>query len=138
MRSLGMFHANLFILLAIVTAGPVLSGCAAEDPDTEREEIIRNLVQAGYPVEDIEIFDGKVYVQDDAHVTLEASREMLETSGTEEQYRTTNLVGDSVTKICVNPTAKFNNKSKLSAGLDLAIENYNELGLRITFERGPT
>jgi hypothetical protein len=58
--------------------------------------------------------------------------------GTQEQYRTTNLVGTSVTKICVNPTSTFNSYSRLSQGLDAAIANYNGLGLRITFARGPT
>jgi hypothetical protein len=53
-----------------------------------------------------------------------------------EQYRTTNLVGTNVTKICVIPTSQFNSYSRLSAGLDLAIANYNSQGLRITFARG--
>jgi hypothetical protein len=116
-------------------------GCSADqqDPAAETQEIIDNLVQVGFPADDIMVADGLVYVGRDAHVTLEASREMLElaVSGPE-QYRTTNLVGTSVTKICVNPTSSFNSYSRLSAGLDLAIANYNALGLRITFARGPT
>jgi hypothetical protein len=63
---------------------------------------------------------------------------MLQVDGSAEQYRTNNLVGTGVTKICVNPTSGFNSYSQLSAGLDLAIANYNSLGLRITFARGPT
>jgi hypothetical protein len=112
-------------------------GCGAQDPAAEQQEIIDNLIQAGYPAQDIEIFDGKVYVQKDAHVTLQASREMLETTGTAEQYRTTNLVGSAVTTICVNPTSQFNSIAQLSQGLDLAIENYNQLNLRINLVRGP-
>jgi hypothetical protein len=62
---------------------------------------------------------------------------MLQGDGeTLEQYRTTNLVGTSVTKICIVPTSQFNSYSRLSEGLDLAIENYNSQGLRITFARG--
>jgi hypothetical protein len=113
-------------------------GCGAQDPAAERQEIIDNLIQAGYPAKDIEIFDGQVYVQKDGHVTLEASREMLGTTGSAEQYRTNNLVGTSVTKICINPTSTFNSYSRLSQGLDLAIANYNALGLRISFQRGGT
>ncbi|HEX2569513.1 MAG TPA: M57 family metalloprotease [Polyangia bacterium] len=112
-------------------------GCGAQDPAAEQQEIIDNLIQAGYPAKDIEIFDGKVYVQKDAHVTLQASREMLETTGTAEQYRTTNLVGSGVATICVNPTSQFNSYSNLSQGLDLALQNYNALNLRIKFVRGP-
>ncbi|HWO18421.1 MAG TPA: zinc-dependent metalloprotease [Kofleriaceae bacterium] len=103
------------------------------------EEIIDNLIQAGFPADDIMIVDGAVYVGRDAHVTLEASREMLE-SGDEsaEQYRTTNLVGISITKICINPTTSFNSVSMLSQALNAAIDNYNALGLRLAFARGPT
>ncbi|HEX5754661.1 MAG TPA: zinc-dependent metalloprotease [Archangium sp.] len=71
-------------------------------------------------------------------MTLEASRELLQPGeGSQEQYSTTNLVGASVTKICINPTAAFNSYARLSQGLDLAIQNDNALGLRIWFARGP-
>ncbi|HYO68468.1 MAG TPA: M57 family metalloprotease [Archangium sp.] len=42
------------------------------------------------------------------------------------------------TKSCVNPTSSCNSYSRLSAGLDTAIAHSNDLGLRITFARGPT
>jgi hypothetical protein len=120
----------------MVGCGALLSGCGF-DSHTENEEIISNLIQAGFPESDIMVSDGEVYVGRDARVTLEASQEMLQPGqGSLEQYRTTNLVGTSVTKICVVPTADFNSYSRLSAGLDLAIDNYNSLGLRLTFVRG--
>ncbi|MBZ4422479.1 zinc-dependent metalloprotease [Myxococcus sp. RHSTA-1-4] len=125
----------------VASCGALLSGCgpdAQNAPQAETEEIISNLVEAGFPADDIMVADGLVYVGRDAHVTLEASREMLQPAEVSaEQYRTTNLVGTSVTKICVNPTSQFNSYSRLSAGLDLAIENYNSMGLRLTFVRGP-
>jgi hypothetical protein len=115
-----------------------LVGCGV-DPEAENQEIVSNLIEAGFPADDIMIADGAVYVGRDAHVTLEASRELLQTpEESAEQYRTTNLVGTGVTKICVNPTSTFNSYPLLSQGLDLAIANYNERGLRITFARGPT
>jgi dual-action HEIGH metallo-peptidase len=125
-------------LVVVAICGALSFGCGG--PASENDEIVSNLVQAGFPSNDIMIVDGRVYVGRDAHVTLEASREMIQTvSGTsEEQYHTTNLVGTSVTKICVNPTSSFNSYAKLSTGLDMAIANYNALGLRITFARGPT
>jgi Dual-action HEIGH metallo-peptidase len=116
-------------------AGVALVGCGAE---LENEEIVSNLVEAGFPADDIMVVDGQVYVGRDAHVTLEASREMLQGAGSQEQYRTTNLVGTGVSKICVNPTTTFNSYSNLSAGLDAAISNYNARGLRLTFQRGGT
>ncbi|QAT84596.1 protease B [Corallococcus coralloides] len=119
--------------------GVSIAGCGG-DPEVENREIISNLIEAGFPANDIQVFDGNVYVGRDAHVTLEASRELLQPleEGSAEQYRTTNQVGTGVTKICVNPTAAFNSYSNLSQGLDLAIANYNEQGLRLTFARGPT
>jgi hypothetical protein len=120
-----------------VSCGALLVGCGG-DMQSENEEIISNLIQAGYQANDIRVVDGVVYAGNDAEVSLTASREMLQTEGSNEQYRTNNLVGTGVTKICVNPTSTFNSYSQLSAGLNLAIDNYNSQGLRITFARGPT
>jgi hypothetical protein len=115
-------------------------GCSTEpQPGSleERQEIVDNLVEAGFPVDDIMIADGLVYVGRDGHVTLEASREMIApVAAGQEQYRTNNLVGTGVSKICVVPTSQFNGYSNLSAGLDLAIDNYNSQNLRLTFVRG--
>ncbi len=121
----------------VASCGALLSGCGT-DIESENEEIVSNLLKAGYPMSEIAIHDGQVVAGGDAVVSLQASREMIETTGTEEQYRTSNLVGTGVTKICINPTSQFNSYSRLSQGLDLAIANYNALGLRITFARGPT
>ncbi|WP_375742068.1 zinc-dependent metalloprotease [Corallococcus interemptor] len=122
--------------VVVVSCGALLTACGGA-PQSENEEIVSNLVEAGFPANDIMVVDNAVYVGRDAHVSLEASREMLQADArTAEQYRTTNLVGTSVTKICVVPTSQFNSYSRLSEGLDLAIENYNSQGLRITFARG--
>jgi hypothetical protein len=119
-------------VLAVSVAASLL-GCGVE-PD-ENQEITDNLVEAGFPAEDIIIVDGLVYVGQDAHVTLEASREMLQpVDTTEEQYRTNNLVGSNVGRICIDPSSGFT--GDFSTGLDLAIENYNQLGLSYTLVRG--
>lgn len=125
---------------ALFAASALSAACGTQvEPMDENQEIIENLLQAGYPKRDIQIVEGSVFVGGDAHVSLQASREMIDVSqaSTKEQYRTNNLVGAAVSKICVNPTASFNSYSVLSAGLDLAIENYNQQGLRIRFARGP-
>ncbi|RKH18251.1 protease [Corallococcus praedator] len=122
----------------VVSCGVLLSGCGTDLP-SENEAIRSNLIEAGFPAEDIRVVDGAVYLGHDAQVSLEASQEMLQRDeGTAEHYRTTNLVGASVTRICINPTAAFNSYSRLSQGLDLAIQNYNSLGLRFTMTRGPS
>jgi hypothetical protein len=120
----------------MVSCGALLAGCGT-DPQAENEEIVSNLIAAGFPADDIMVVDGAVYVGRDAEVSLEASREMLQPGPQKlEQYRTSNLVSTSVTKICIVPTSQFNSYSRLSDGLDLAIENYNSQGLRLTFARG--
>jgi hypothetical protein len=122
--------------VVVASCGALLSGCGV-DQETENQEIVSNLIKAGFPKEDIQIFDGRVYTGLDTHVTYDASLELLQPGeGSSEQYRTSNLVGTSVTKICVVPSSQFNSYSRLSAGLDLAIENYNSQNLRLTFVRG--
>ena len=77
----------------VVSCGALLAGCGT-DLQAENEEITSNLIEAGFRADDIMVVDGAVYVGRDAHVTLEASREMLQGGeGSQEQYRTNNLVG---------------------------------------------
>jgi hypothetical protein len=121
----------------VVSCAVLMTGCGG-DAQGDVAEIQANLEQAGFPADDIMVVDGAVYVGRDAQVSLQASREMLEKGAdTAEQYRTTNLVSSGVTTICVNPTATFNSYSVLSAGLDLAIENYNQQNLSFRMVRGP-
>ena len=123
----------------VVSVGALLTGCGT-DVQVENEEIVSNLVEAGFPADTITVAEGSVYVGGDAHVSLAASREMLQPGeGSQEQYRTTNLVSTStVKKICINPTSTFNGQARLLQGLDMAIANYNALGLCFTMARGPT
>jgi hypothetical protein len=123
--------------VVVMSCGALLVGCGVDSQEDEGQEIVANLIAAGFPENDIQMFDGEYYVGMDGKVDLETSREMAQQPATtDEQYRTTNLVGSSVSKICVIPSSSFNSYSRLSAGLDLAIENYNKLGLRLTFVRG--
>jgi hypothetical protein len=125
--------------LFAVTCGVLAFGCGTgQTPAEERQEIIDNLVQAGFQADDITVTGGDVYLGGDAHVTLEASRELVEPAGPgPEHYRTANLVSGK-TLICLNPTTTFNSYARLSQGLDLAIGNYNALPLVFDFRRGPS
>jgi hypothetical protein len=127
--------------MAVAAACSVLAiGCGVDTSGgaDEVDEIVENLRQAGFPENDIMVLEGRVYVGRDAEVSLQASREMLDGGdSTEEQYRTFNLVGGpNPSRICVNGAA-FG--GALSAGLDLALANYNALfaaGLtRLVFTR---
>jgi hypothetical protein len=118
------------VVLAL-SCGALAFGCGTDPQagsEEENQEIIDNLVQAGFPRSEIQVFDGKVYTGLDAEVSLAASQEMLTSDlGTQEQYRTTNLVGTNITNICVNGAAYT---GRFSTALNNAIANYNGLGLR--------
>ena len=113
-------------------------GCASDSvPGSveEQQEIVGNLLQAGFPEDDILIADGLVHVGRDGVVSLAASREMLEVDdahGSDEQYRTSNLVGSGVGVICINGAAF---SGKFGDALNRAITNYNDLGLRFSMRR---
>ncbi|TMQ18686.1 MAG: hypothetical protein E6J90_19610 [Deltaproteobacteria bacterium] len=108
-------------------------GCA---PPDDTQEIIDNLVQAGFPRNDIMVVGGVVYVGRDAEVSLAASREMLGTGHTtKEQYRTTNLVSPALAKICIDGSSFT---GVFSTALDLAIQNYDEQPLGFAMARTPT
>ena len=125
-------------LVFAATCSAFAFGCGTAQPSDstdENQEIIDNLVQAGFPVDDIQIYDGKVFVGRDGEVSLQASREMLQVDASadgQEQYRTTNQVATSVTTICVNGSAFT---GKFSTALDAAIANYNGQPIRFRMRR---
>jgi hypothetical protein len=135
-----MQEKTMFTKTAVlaVSCGAFLFGCGADQPRSgaeETQEIIANLIQAGYPPNDIEVVDGVVYVQRDAAVSLQASREMLEvdrSAGDKEQYRTTNLVSTSLQTICVDGSKL---SGSFSTALDNAVSNYNALNLSFAMQR---
>lgn len=126
------------VLFAMLFGATTMLGCAVDAGQVdETAEIIANLVDAGFPREDIAVIEGRVYVGGDAHVTLEASREMLVTAPGPEQYRTSNVVSSALRTICVIPTPAFESQPRFGQALDLAIENFNALSLSFRFARGP-
>jgi hypothetical protein len=109
-------------------------GCT--EPPGETQEIIDNLVEAGFPANDIMVVNGVVYVGRDAEVSLASSREMIRAANTsKEQYRTTNTISASLTKICINGSTFT---GVFSTALDLAIQNYDEQPLTFAMARTPS
>src|SRR5262245_34042342 len=87
---------------ALAVGCTMMASACAEQPD-DSQEIIDNLIKAGFPRTDIMIVDGVVYVGRDAEVSLAASREMVRSDDVgKEQYRTTNLISTALTTICVD------------------------------------
>src|SRR5215470_13983882 len=111
-----------------VTFATSMFGCATGTNDTQ--EIVDNLIQAGFPADDIVVVDGLVFVGRDAQVSLEASREMLISDPGKEQYRTTNLVSLSLGTICVDGSRLT--KEPFNTALNNALANYNNQ--RLTFQ----
>lgn len=130
--------ASMFMrtILFPISCSALAIGCSAEsDPAEDTQEIIDNLHEAGFPADDIRVYEGAVYVGDDAEVTLDASREMLETDGSgEEQYRTTNLVSRNHRRICI----RSNFTGRFSQALNAAIDNFNNLTLTFNMFRNGT
>jgi hypothetical protein len=114
-----------------VTFSAWMLGCATGTDDTK--EIIDNLVQAGFPADDIRVVDGQVFVGSDAQVSLEASREMLISDSGQEQYRTNNLVAATVGTICVDGSRLT--KEPFNTALNNALANYNNLNLTFNMLR---
>ncbi|WPB80542.1 M57 family metalloprotease [Archangium violaceum] len=121
-------------IIALAVGGTLAFGCA--EPPTDSQEIVDNLLLAGFPADDIQVVGDAVYLGRDAEVSLAASREMLEAADiTQEQYRTTNILSTSVTKICVDGSGFI---GVFSTALELAIQNYDELPLTFSMARAPS
>jgi len=119
----------------VIGYGAMGMGCTAS-PRPETDEIIDNLIQAGFPTSEITVVGDTVYAGRDAEVSLAASREMVKTGGSrEEQYRTTNLISTGLTKICINGSTFT---GVFSTALDLAIQNYDEQPLSFAMARTPS
>jgi len=116
------------------SCGMLWLGCT--EPPGETQEIIDNLVEAGFPANDIMVVNGVVYVGRDAEVSLASSREMIRAANTsKEQYRTTTTISASLTKICINGSTFT---GVFSTALDLAIQNYDEQPLTFAMARTPS
>ena len=126
------------VLFAMLFGATTMLGCAVDPVGAEEtEEIITNLLEAGYPRGEITVTEGMVYVGGDAHVTLQASREMLVTTPGQEHYRTANVVSYTVRRICIHPNSDFASRTRFMQGLSLAIQNFDALSLRFRFQIGP-
>lgn len=147
-----MMKRNSIAIPALVIGSLLALGCAEGtiddaigDIDTiqkiderDTEEIVNNLIDVGFPQNDIEVRDdGSVLVGGDAFVTLEASREMLgvdREGDVLKQYRTTNLVSSPRTISVIGYTGGSQAlDSTMRTGLQWAINNYNRLNIGLTF-----
>ncbi len=161
MKKLQMKFSSLRTLTVatVVTVVTMNAGCQDTDDTVDsvdeqqlvHDEIVANLIAAGYPESEIEIRDdGRVFVGGDAEVTLEASREIagadrvpseLDDEDAFRQYRTTNLVSyvpnnERVIRVVgyVNSGSGLDLDQTMRDGLSAAIADYNALGLHLRFD----
>ncbi|MCE9672881.1 zinc-dependent metalloprotease [Myxococcus stipitatus] len=122
--------------LALMFSGWML-GCGGDATvSTPSEEIIENLLAAGFPASEIQVAHGAVYVGGDAEVSLTASREMLQVGNdSQEHYRTINMVSADIGEIIIRPASNIPTSVRLQ--LTEAIANFNDLSLRFSFQLAP-
>jgi hypothetical protein len=126
-------------LILAGSCGILVLGCNGQSNNTkasETQEIIDNLMMAGFPADDMTVVEDVVYTGRDAAVSLSASREMLQSRDVEkEQYSTANLVNTGLAKICINGSTFT---GVFSTALDLAIQNYDEQPFTFAMARTPS
>ncbi len=136
LRSLAPVRSLAVLALGSLAACAPVPQSFSETPEVE--ETLANLVAAGFPESELRVQGGVVYAGGDAEVSLTASREMLGVApsaspeSTHEQYRTTNVVSEAVSDICLDGSLL---PGLLGAALDEAIGNYNALALRKRLRR---
>lgn len=146
-----MARRHVFSLLFVVTSLTLL-GCAEYDTvEAHNAEIVDNLLAAGISASDIEIREGAfvdeefrlgtselVFIDGDTHITLNASRELLEMAGENDDpaskhWRTPGLVNNNTT-ICLakvttasSPYTSYALTSAMETGVNRARTNFNNL-----------
>ncbi|MEM9454416.1 MAG: M57 family metalloprotease [Myxococcota bacterium] len=153
----GLF--SIFLGGVILAAGCSDSGDDYDDIDERNAEIVENLIEAGFSEEDIDVREAsvfgeeltliesemQVFVDGDMHVTLEASREMLD-QGAESfrHWRTPNLINNKNGTVCLvkittaqGAYSSYALTNNMKTGINRARTNFNNVsGLPLPFKVG--
>lgn len=135
---------NKFSFLLAIGAGALLTlaGCqksedAATQPVSVTPEVMAQVKALGFGTSDLRAVEGGYVVEGDMLLTPEllASAPGYSTLrvGSEEQYRTTNLVTGLPRVLTVSIASQFN--STYVTAIDEAIRRYNAQSLQLTFRR---
>jgi hypothetical protein len=126
------------VLVLILVAVSCKKSALTSNEDTISKEVLDKIYALGFSNKNVQLHEDGYLVEGDIILTPEeingAPGEIkLLRIGTEEQYRTTNLV----TALPRTITVSISNKLPASyvAALDEALGRYNALGLRIRFQR---
>jgi len=132
---------TIFTLTAVVAACMLtLFACRKnvknDSPSNVSDEVLAQIYDLGFSNKEVVADGGDYIVEGDIRISQAELKEKVDVSllrvGSEEQYRTTNLVTGLPRNITVSLASAL---STWSTALNTAISRYNALGLRITFTR---
>jgi hypothetical protein len=126
------------ILLLILIAVACKKSAQTAKDETVSQSVLDRIYAMGFSNKNVQLVDDGYLVEGDIYLSANdlagsASDIKLLRVGTEEQYRTTNLVSGLPRTITVSISSRL--PSSYVAALDQALARYNALGLRITFQR---
>jgi len=128
---------STIILLILVAASCKKSAQTAKD-ETISQDVLNRIYAMGFSNKNVQMVDegylveGDIYVPQNDITGLSSDIKLMRV-GTDEQYRTTNLVTGLPREVTVSISSRL--PSSYVAALDQALGRYNALGLRITFQR---
>ena len=128
---------SIVVLLILIVASCKKSAQTTKD-DSISQAVLDRIYAMGFSNKNVQMVDNGYLVEGDIFLSQDdlggpAADIKLLRVGTEEQYRTTNLVTSLPRVITVSISSRL--PSSYVAALDQALGRYNALGLRITFQR---
>jgi hypothetical protein len=129
--------STVVVLLILIVVACKKSAQTTKD-ETVSQAVKDRIFAMGFSSQNVQMVDGGYLVEGDIFLSENdlggppADIKLLRV-GTEEQYRTTNLVTGLPRVIKVSISSRL--PSSYVAALDVALGRYNALGLRITFQR---
>lgn len=133
-----MHHRSICVRLLWASGlTSLLAGCGAVDPrgsslDGEDEQIMSNLLEAGFDGEAIEVTeDGEVVVEGDIVMSLSASQALAGNGF--RHYRTTNTVADTFETIKVWISPQLKNHPGFALAVESALEEWNGIDKNLQF-----
>ena len=126
------------ILSLIIIAVACKKSAQTANEETVSNEVLERIYALGFSNKNVQVHEDGYLVEGDIVLSKEEIFSVpgeikLLRVGTEEQYRTTNLVTNLPRNITVSISSRL--PASYVAALDEAINRYNDLGLRLTFSR---
>jgi len=136
MRSIIKISSVLIIMIIAVACKKTAQ--SVKEDTTVPQNVLDKIYALGFSKQNVQVHEDGYLVEGDIIITDKDLASMsnniqLLRVGSEEQYRTTNLVGGLPRVITVSMSSRL--PSNYVSALDDMVSRYNALGLRITFKR---